>query len=94
MAPHPRLPDVFDFVANVTGYQNNGLSARSTLPLLNITGTYPGPLNAEYYVPWLAPDTSGTGGGSGPTFIGNGVNLTLNPSTAPAPVNLTAMCQN
>ncbi|KAG8220160.1 phosphoesterase family-domain-containing protein [Butyriboletus roseoflavus] len=84
------LANVFDFVANVTGYKNNGLTNHSSLPLLNLTMTIPGPLNPQYYVPYLAPNISATGGGSGPTFVANGTNMTLNASDAPAPVNLTA----
>ncbi|KAH0838655.1 phosphoesterase family-domain-containing protein [Lanmaoa asiatica] len=85
-----RVSDVFSFAANVTGYKNNGLTSKSNLPLLNLTGTIPGPLNPQYYVPYLAPNTSATGGGSGPTFVANGTNMALNGSDAPAPVNLTA----
>lgn len=85
-----RISDVFEIVANATGYKNNGLTGQSQLPLLNITETIPGPLNPEYYVPYLAPNTSGVGGGSGPTFVASGTNMSLNASDAPAPVNLTA----
>lgn len=82
------LSDVFDLVANVTGYKNNGMTGNSQLPLLNLTTTIPGPLNPQYWIPYLAPNTSGTGGGTGPTFVSNNTNMSLN--TAPAPVNLTA----
>lgn len=83
--------DVFSFVADKTGYQNNDLTGSSpNLPLLNITKTIPGPLNPQYYVPYLAPNTSATGGGDGPTFVAPGTNMSLNASDAPAPVNLTA----
>lgn len=85
-----RLSDVFNFVANTTGYKNNGLNSKSELPLLNLTGNIPGPLNPDYFVPYLAPNTSATGGGDGPTFVANNINRTLNASDAPAPVNLTA----
>ena len=81
-----RLSDVFSFVADVTGYKNNGMTGSSQLPLLNITGTIPGPLNPQYWIPYLAPNTSGTGGGSGPTFIASGTNMSM--TTAPAPINL------
>ncbi|KAF9243720.1 phosphoesterase family-domain-containing protein [Melanogaster broomeanus] len=60
------LANVFAFVANATSYVNNNLTT-SNLPLLNITGTIPGPLNPNYPAPWPAPNTDGTGGGSGPT---------------------------
>ncbi|KAG9314713.1 phosphoesterase family-domain-containing protein [Chiua virens] len=85
------MANVFSLVANVTGYKNNGLTSSSpNLPHLNITETIPGPLNPQYYVPWLAPENTTAGGGSGPTFISPGTNMSLNASTAPAPVNLTA----
>jgi hypothetical protein len=82
-------PDVFAFVANATSYQNNDLTT-SNLPLLNLTGTIPGPLNPDYFVPWVAPNTNGTGGGSGPTFVAPNVNTSLTSADAPPPVNLTA----
>ncbi|KAH7921245.1 hypothetical protein BV22DRAFT_1198325 [Leucogyrophana mollusca] len=80
------VANVFSFVADVTGYKNLDVT---DIPLLNITETIPGPLNPQYYVPYLAP-TNGTGGGSGPTYIAPGTNMTLNAANAPAPVNLTA----
>ncbi|KAG6375775.1 phosphoesterase family-domain-containing protein [Boletus reticuloceps] len=58
--------NVFAFVADKTGYQNNGLTTHN-LPLLNMTGTYPGPLNPNDYVSWKPP-TNGTGAGGGPTY--------------------------
>ncbi|KAG6334228.1 hypothetical protein ID866_4858 [Astraeus odoratus] len=83
------VANVFKFVADTTGYENNNLTAASELPLLNLTGTIPGPLNPDYYVPYLAPNTNGVGGGNGSTFVAPGTNMSLNASTAPAPVNLT-----
>ncbi|KAF9229735.1 phosphoesterase-domain-containing protein [Gyrodon lividus] len=82
------VANVFKFVAEATGYQNNNLTASSTLPLSNLTGTIPGPLNPQYWVPYLAPNTAGTGGGDGPTFVEPGTNMSLNASTAPAPITL------
>ena len=82
------LSDVFAFVANATSYQNNNLTT-DNLPLLNLTGTIPGPLNPEAYVPYLAPNVDSTGAGGGPTFVAPNVNTSLNASTAPAPVNVT-----
>ncbi|KAF9229734.1 hypothetical protein BS17DRAFT_771841 [Gyrodon lividus] len=84
------VSNVFKFVADTTGYQNNDLTASSTLPLLNISKTIPGPLNPQYWVPYLAPNTAGTGGGNGTTFVAPGTNMSLNAANAPAPVNLTA----
>ncbi|KIK15886.1 hypothetical protein PISMIDRAFT_16189 [Pisolithus microcarpus 441] len=61
--------DVFICVADLTGYENNGLTGDSTLPLLNLTGTIPGPLNPGYSVPFLAPNTSGVGGSNGSSTL-------------------------
>ncbi|KAG0703089.1 phosphoesterase family-domain-containing protein [Suillus ampliporus] len=85
------VANVFNVVASTTSYTNNNLTASSsTLPQLNLTGTIPGPLNPDYYVPYLAPYTNVTGGGSGPTFVASTVNKTLSPANAPAPVNISA----
>lgn len=53
---------------------------------MNLTGTIPGPLNPDYYIPYLAPNTSGTGGGSGATYVAPGTNMSL---TSATPVNIT-----
>lgn len=85
------LANVFNLVASVTSYHNNNLTNSSSfLPQLNITGTIPGPLNPNYFVPYLAPNTNSTGGGSGKTFVAPNVNTSLTPANAPAPVNITA----
>jgi hypothetical protein len=82
------VSNVFAFVANATSYQNNNLTT-DNLPLLNLTGTIPGALNPDAYVPYLAPNVDSTGAGGGPTFVAPGVNTSLNASTAPTPVNVT-----
>lgn len=82
------LSDVFTFVANATSYQNVNVTG-ADIPLLNLTGTIPGALNYDAYVPYLAPDVNSTGAGGGPTFVAPNVNLSLNVNTAPAPVNLS-----
>ncbi|KAF8437579.1 phosphoesterase family-domain-containing protein [Boletus edulis BED1] len=61
------LNNVFAFVADKTGYQNNGLTTEN-LPPLNLTGTYPGPLNPNDYAPY-PPPTNGIGAGGGPTYF-------------------------
>ncbi|KAH0838654.1 phosphoesterase family-domain-containing protein [Lanmaoa asiatica] len=81
------VSNVFALVANATSYKNNNLTTNN-IPLLNLTTTIPGPLNLDMWIPWLAP-TNGTGAGGGPTFVASNVNMSLNASTAPAPVNLT-----
>lgn len=83
------LANVFDFVANKTGYVNNGLTINSTdLPLTNLTGVFPGPANTNMWTPILAPNVSAVGAGGGSVFVSNGTNTSL---TSYAPQNLTAM---
>ncbi|KAI5987228.1 phosphoesterase family-domain-containing protein [Pisolithus albus] len=64
------VANVFQFVADVTGYKNNGMKNGTDLPLTNITGTIPGPLNPTYPAPWPAPNTSCIGAGGG-GYIGS-----------------------
>ncbi|KAI0087692.1 phosphoesterase family-domain-containing protein [Irpex rosettiformis] len=93
------VSNVFSLVANVTGYTNNNLTGSSNasidaFPLTNLTGVYAGPLNAQKYVPFLAPELSAKGAGNGSVFVAaSGVNLNLNLTSAPRPVNLTALNQ-
>lgn len=83
------LANVFDFVANATGYQNNGLTGNSSgIPMTNLTGVFPGPANSEMWTPVLAPNVSAVGAGGGPVFIPAGLNTSL---TSWKPQNLTAM---
>ncbi|KAF8256841.1 hypothetical protein EI94DRAFT_1792456 [Lactarius quietus] len=82
------LSNVFSFVANATNYTNLDISG-ADIPLTNLTGNIPGPLNAEYYVPFTAPSTSAVGAGGGPVFVGPGVATNLTAANAAAPVNLT-----
>ncbi|PCH37423.1 hypothetical protein WOLCODRAFT_109837 [Wolfiporia cocos MD-104 SS10] len=87
------MNNVFSFVANVTGWKNNGITAGSSaIPLTNLTGDIPGPLNPEYYLPFTAPDTSAVGAGGGPVFLGPGLNTSITVASLAdtAPVNLTA----
>jgi len=87
--PHRTLSNVYSFVANTTGYTNLDVSL-ADIPLTNITGTIPGPLNAQYYVPITAPNTSAVGAGGGPVFVASGLDTSLTAASAPSPVNLTA----
>ncbi|KAI0634299.1 phosphoesterase family-domain-containing protein, partial [Trametes polyzona] len=85
------LNNVFAFVANATGWKNNGISGNSSdIPLLNLTGTIPGPLNVALYQPFTAPNASGISPGGGPVFVAPGVDGSLTAQALPAPVNLTA----
>ena len=83
------VPNVRSFVATATNYTNLDISA-ADIPLTNLTGNIPGPLNAQYYVPFTAPNTSAVGAGGGPVFIASGLDTNFTASSAPAPVNLTA----
>ncbi|TFK82458.1 hypothetical protein K466DRAFT_590500 [Polyporus arcularius HHB13444] len=88
------LNNVFEFVANATGWKNNGISGNSSsIPLLNITGTIPGPLNVQFYTPFTAPNTSAVGAGGQGVFAAQGLNTSLTAASLPAPANLTAQGQ-
>lgn len=76
-------------MANATGYQNVNISG-SANPLTNITVTIPGPLNANYYLPYVAPNMSAVDAGGGPVFAAPGLNTTFTQAAAGSPVNLTA----
>jgi len=84
------LSNVYSLVADATGYANNKLSGAS-IPLTNATGTIPGPLNANMYVPFTAPNVSAVGAGGGSVFVAANLNKSLTPASAPAAVNLTAL---
>ena len=81
---------MYSFVAKKTGYVNNKISG-SEIPLTNASGTIPGPLNQNLFVPFLAPNISAVGAGGGPVFVAPGINTSLTTANAPAPVNLTAL---
>ncbi|KAA1477560.1 hypothetical protein DENSPDRAFT_828927 [Dentipellis sp. KUC8613] len=83
------MSNVFAPVAAVTGYQNANITG-AAIPLTNLTGTIPGPLNPNQFVPFSAPNTSAVGAGGGPVFVAPGVNTNLTIDKMPAPVNLTA----
>lgn len=67
---------------NVTG---------DAIPLTNLTTTIPGPLNAEMWFPFTAPNVSAVGAGGGTVFVAAGTNTSFTISNAPMPVNLTAV---
>jgi hypothetical protein len=87
------MSNVFSFVASVTGYQNNDISG-SAIPLTNASGTTPGPLNRNQFVPFLAPNLTAVGAGGGPVFIAKGLNTSLTAANAPAPVDLATLGEN
>jgi hypothetical protein len=84
------MSNVFSFVANTTGYKNLDISD-ADIPLTNLTTTIPGPLNPDFYVPFVAPNISAIGAGGGPVFVAPGLNTSFTATVAPAPVNLTAL---
>ena len=84
------LSNVYSLVASATGYKNRNLTS-ADIPLTNASGTIPGPLNAQMYVPYTAPNITAVGAGGGPVFVSPGLNLNMTAANAPAPVNLTAM---
>lgn len=84
------MANVFGFVANATGYTNLNVP-QDKRPMTNLTGIFPGPLNANAYVPFTAPaDQSVLGAGGQGVLLSAGLNKSFTPSVAPAPVNLTA----
>ncbi|KAI0032176.1 phosphoesterase family-domain-containing protein [Vararia minispora EC-137] len=64
------MANVWSFIADAVGY-NNTFVADADIPLTNITGTIPGPLNSNssFVTPWPAPNTSAVGAGGGPVFV-------------------------
>jgi len=86
------VSNVYKFIADVIGYKNLDVSGND-IPLTNLTGDIPGPLNAQFYVPFSAPNLNATGAGGGPVFVASNLNKSLTPETLPAPVNLTALNQ-
>jgi hypothetical protein len=84
------VSNVFALVANVTGYKNEDVPVGQR-PMTNLTGVFPGPLNAGAYVPFTAPaNQSAIGAGGQGVLILPGLNTSFTPSVAPAPVNLTS----
>ncbi|KAI9431470.1 hypothetical protein H4582DRAFT_2005662, partial [Lactarius indigo] len=87
--PNKMLSNIYSFVANATNYTNLDISL-ADIPLTNTTSIIPGSLNAQYYVPVTAPNTSAVGAAGGPVFVASGVDTSFTAAKAPAPVNLTA----
>ncbi|KZV72135.1 hypothetical protein PENSPDRAFT_604818 [Peniophora sp. CONT] len=84
------MSNVFQLVANVTGYNNTEVTG-DAIPLTNLTTIIPGPLNAQMWFPFTAPNISAVGAGGGSVHVASGVNTNLTISNAPMPVNLTAV---
>ncbi|KAJ7192447.1 phosphoesterase family-domain-containing protein [Mycena pura] len=86
---NPVVSNVYDFVAKKTGFKNTHVPPHE-VPMFNITGVAPGPLNSNAFVPFSAPDLHAHGAGSGGVFLRPGINTHLTASSLPKPVNLTA----
>lgn len=84
------MSNVYELVANVTGYKNTVVTG-DAIPLTNLTTTIPGPLNAAQWFPFTAPNVSAVGAGGGPVHVAAGVNTNLTINNVPLPVNLTAV---
>ncbi|KAH8093090.1 phosphoesterase family-domain-containing protein [Cristinia sonorae] len=84
--------DTNKFVADAVGYKNLNITGND-IPLTNLTGDIPGPLNPEFFVPFSAPNMNATSAGGGPVFVAPTLNLSVTAQTLPPPVNLTALNQ-
>jgi hypothetical protein len=84
------MANVYNLVASATGYQNENVTGNA-IPLTNLTGTTPGPLNVNQWFPFRAPNVSAVGAGKGAVFLSPDLNTNLTAASAPAPINLTAM---
>ena len=64
------MSNVFSIVAEAVGYKNMKVSDEK-IPLTNLTGTIPGPLNSNpaLFEPFPPPDRHAHGAGGGPVFI-------------------------
>ena len=60
------VSNVFSFVASQTGYQN---AIVNQIPLTNLSGTYPGPLNPDHTTAWPAPNLKAQCAGGGKVFM-------------------------
>ncbi|KIY73976.1 hypothetical protein CYLTODRAFT_416625 [Cylindrobasidium torrendii FP15055 ss-10] len=78
------MSNVFSFVADATGYSNKDVP-EAEQPLLNLTEIYAGPLNAEIYIPFWAPDTSVEGAGGGKVFVSPELDTTVTIDKLPSP---------
>ncbi|KZO94336.1 hypothetical protein CALVIDRAFT_539091 [Calocera viscosa TUFC12733] len=84
------MSNVFDLLISqyAVNYTNEAVT---NPPATNLTGNIPGPLNADYWVPFVAPNVNAAGAGGGSVFVGPGTDLSLTSANAPGPVNLTAL---
>jgi len=78
------MANVFDFVATATGVSNT--PNPNPEPLTNLTGIYPGPLNPNAWIPFVAPVVSNR---FGRTFIRQGMDMSVTKDTVGAPITIT-----
>ncbi|KAJ7078016.1 phosphoesterase family-domain-containing protein [Mycena belliarum] len=83
------VSNVLSFVAEKTGYKNVHVPV-DQFPQYNLSGIFPGALNAKAFVPFAAPNLTAVGAGGGPVFLRPGLNTSLTPESLPPPVNLNA----
>src|SRR5258708_7176883 len=72
------------FVATATGVSNT--PNPDPEPLTNLTGIYPGPLNPNAWIPFVAPVLSNR---FGRTFIRQGMDMSVTKDTVGAPITIT-----
>ncbi|KAJ7729405.1 phosphoesterase family-domain-containing protein [Mycena maculata] len=84
------VSNVFSFVAEKTGYKNVHVPVNE-VPMFNLSGVAPGPLNSAAFVPFAAPNLKARGAGGGSVFIRPGLNEKLTAASLPPPVDLTAL---
>lgn len=80
---------VFEFQANKTGYQNYDPQPEE-IPMLNLTGIFPGSMNTELWIPIPAPNVSAVGAGNGSVFYNTSATSTAATFDTLQAVNLTA----
>ncbi|KAL1725612.1 phosphoesterase family-domain-containing protein [Schizophyllum commune] len=82
------MANVFEFVARETGYENTDVPEEAR-PLLNISG-FAGPLNAESYIPFYAPDDlTVIGSGGQAVYVSDSLDTSVTYDTLGDAVNLT-----
>jgi len=87
------VASVWSFQAEKTNHTNY-VPQDNEIPLLNLTGVYPGSLNPGMWVPIPAPDTQAQGAGDAKVFYNTSatnLNLTAAAVAAEAPLNFTAL---
>jgi len=79
------LGNVFSFVADKIGFKNTKTPIGKE-PQTNLTGVFPGALNAKHWIPFTAPPKNSTLFGG--TKVRPGNNWNVNAKTVGAPINI------